>query len=75
MSKSTAEYVAAEARAEMGRQSRSNQWLAEATGKTEIWVSRHLRNVNDWSVDDLVVVAEALGISPLQLLPVKADAR
>lgn len=74
MSQTTAEYVAAEARAELARQGRNARWLATQLGRTEVWVSRRLRNAADWSVDDLVVVADALDVAAAQLLPVKERA-
>jgi len=74
MSQTTAEFVAAEVRAELGRQDHDNQWLASQTGRSEMWVSRRLRNITDWSVDDLMVVADALDISAAQLLPLKERA-
>ena len=72
MSQTTAEYVAAEVRAELGRQGRDNQWLASELSVSEMWVSRRLRNVTDWSVDDLMRVSGVLGVPVTQFLPASA---
>lgn len=74
MSQSASEHVAAEVRAEMGRQDRDNAWLAAKLDVSEMWVSRRLRCVTEWSVNDLVATAEALDVSPSQFLPVPARA-
>lgn len=74
MSQTTAEYVAAEVRAELGRQGHTSKWLAEQTGRSEVWASRHLRNAAEWSVDDLMDIADALDIPATQLLPVRERA-
>jgi len=74
MSQSTTQYVAAEVRAEMGRQGRDGQWLAAKLGVSDMWVSRRLRCITEFSADDLVKVAEALAIEPAKLLPVSVPA-
>lgn len=69
MRQSTTAYVAAEVRAEMGRQNRDNNWLATQLDVNAMWVSRRLRGITDWSVDDMVRIAEVLGIPAARLLP------
>lgn len=69
MSQSTTSYVAAEVRAEMGRQARDNTWLARRLDVSEMWVSRRLRGITEFTADDVVRVAEALAVSPAQFLP------
>lgn len=69
MSQSTTEYVAAEVRAELGRQGRDNAWLAKQLDVSEMWVSRRLRCITEFSADDLVRTAHALGVPAANFLP------
>lgn len=75
MSQSTTSYVAAEIRAEMGRQNHDKAWLARRLDVSEMWVSRRLRGVTEFSADDVVRVAEALDVPAAQFLPVATPAR
>ena len=75
MSQSTTSYVAAEVRAEMGRQDRDNAWLAKQLDVSEMWVSRRLRGKIRFSADDVVRVAAALDVPPAQFLPDATPAR
>ncbi|GIH07345.1 hypothetical protein Rhe02_54120 [Rhizocola hellebori] len=76
MRQSTTEYVAAEVRAELGRQGHDNNtWLAAQLDVSEMWVSRRLRCVTEFSADDLVRVARVLGVPVSQFLPDTAPAR
>jgi len=69
MSQSTTQYVAAEVRAELGRQGHDNTWLARQLGVSDMWVSRRLRSITEFTADDLVRVAETLRVEPSQFLP------
>lgn len=69
MSQSTTSYVAAEVRAELGRQGHDKAWLARELGENEMWVGRRLRGVINFSADDVVRIARALDVSPAQFLP------
>lgn len=72
MSRSTTAYVAAEVRAELGRQDRENAWLARELNVSEMWVSRRLRCVTEFSADDVVQIATVLGVPPANLMPAAA---
>ena len=65
------DFVAAEVRAEMGRQGRTNSWLAAQLGVSEMWVGRRLHMIRktDISEDDLDRIAEALGVPVATFLP------
>lgn len=75
MSQSTTEYVAAEVRAELGRQGHDNTWLAAKLEVSDMWVSRRLRGVTEFSADDVIRVARALDRPASQLLPETTPAR
>lgn len=62
------DFVAAEIRAELGRQGRSQRDLARALGWTEVKVSRRLRGRVPWTVDDVELVASILDVPRSQLL-------
>lgn len=68
MSQNPSHYVAAEVRAELGRQERNGSWLASELGVSEVWVSRRLRGITKFTVDDLVRIADALGVAASDLL-------
>lgn len=74
MSQNPTPDVAAEVRAELGRQSRDNAWLAGQLGVSEMWVGRRLRGKTRFTVEDLHRCADALGIAASDLLqpPVRA---
>lgn len=69
MSQSTTAYVAGEVRAHLGRQGHDGTWLARQLDVSDMWVSRRLRGVTEFTADDLVRVADALGVDPAELLP------
>lgn len=74
MSQNPTPDVAAEVRAELGRQGHDNRWLAGQLGVSEMWVSRRLRGKTRLTVDDLHQVAAALGITAVDLLQTPARA-
>lgn len=74
MSQNPTHSVAAEVRAELGRQGRNRSWLAEQLDVSDMWVSRRLRGQTRFTEDDLRRVAEALGVSAADLLRTPARA-
>lgn len=66
--------VAAEVRAELGRQGHTTAWLAGQLEVSDMWVSRRLRGRTRFTVEDLHRVASVLGITAADLLqtPVRA---
>jgi transcriptional regulator with XRE-family HTH domain len=64
-----AEQVAAEIRAEMGRQQVSNAALAELLGVSEMWVSRKKRGLTPLTLDEVQRIAEVLDVEVAELLP------
>jgi hypothetical protein len=74
MSQSATEHVAAEVRAELARQGHDNTWLAGQLRVSEMWVSRRLRNITKFSVDDLTRVAAVLDVPVGQFLPAEVVA-
>lgn len=61
--------VAAEVRAAAARRRISGSELARRLGKTQSWVSRRMVGDIPLGLDDLEGFAEALGVSPFDLLP------
>lgn len=74
MSQNPTPDVAAEIRAELGRQGRNRAWLAEQLDVSEMWVSRRLRGLTVITPDDLERIARALGTTSGNLLPTSAAA-
>lgn len=62
MSQSTAEVVGAAVRAELARAGKSQNDLAAVLGVTQTAVSKRLRGVTPFDVNELARVAEALGL-------------
>lgn len=62
------ELVAAEVRAHLARRKISGRQLGRLLGESQTWVSRRLNADTPMDVDDLDRVAEALGMSPIELL-------
>lgn len=54
----------------MARQQITAQQLAAGLDVSEMWVSRRLRGQVEFTVSELVRVAEALGVPATQLMPV-----
>lgn len=52
----------------LAEQHRTNKWLAEQIGKTEITVSRWVQNKCQPSLDQLVEIARALDVDVSDLL-------
>lgn len=61
--------VAAEVRASLGRAGRSAAWLAQSAGISRAALSRKLRGDVSFTVEELVLVALALGVEPDTFLP------
>lgn len=64
----SSETVAAEVRAELGRQQLSATELAARLGVTPMWLSRRLRGLTALTIDDTVRIAEALDVDPCRFL-------
>lgn len=71
MGHTKSELIAAEIRAELGRRSKTNAWLAAQLDVSEMWVSRRLRadQVQEISDEELERIAEALGVPVATFLP------
>lgn len=69
-----AQRIAAELRAELGRQNRSRRWLADQIGQSHVTVSRWVNGDGPMSFDALDAICEALGVSVGDLLKA-ADTR
>lgn len=67
MSITYTESVAAEIRAEMGRQRRSQRWLARRAGLTTGYLSRRLTGDVALSTDDIERIAGALEVPITEL--------
>lgn len=63
-----AQSVAANIRAEMARRRATQGALAAALGVTQQAVSRRLRGDVEFTVTELQIVAETLGVDPARLL-------
>jgi transcriptional regulator with XRE-family HTH domain len=62
MSQSTAEVVGANVRAEMSRAGKSQNDLAAVLGVTQTAVSKRLRGVTPFDVNEIALVARALDV-------------
>lgn len=60
--------MAAELRAEMGRQGRSRRWLAEQIGEPHVTVGRWVKGETPMSLDSLDAMCRALGLTIADLL-------
>lgn len=63
-----AQRIAAELRAELGRQNLSRRWLAEQIGQSHVNVSRWVNGDGGMSFDNLDSMCRALGITVADLL-------
>ena len=52
----------------LAEQNKTNRWLAEKTGKSDITISRWVQNKTQPSLEQLVEIAKALEISPNDLI-------
>jgi transcriptional regulator with XRE-family HTH domain len=73
MSGSVAARVAAEVRAEMGRQNISRRELAHRIGQPVTTVSRWVKGETDPGLDDWEAIARALGVSVVDLVSRASD--
>ena len=62
------EQVAAELRAHLARRRMSGRRLAKLLGESQTWVSRRLAGQVPLDTDDLEKIAEALDLTPMELL-------
>jgi hypothetical protein len=69
MQTSPAQQVAAEVRAEMARQMRTQTQMVEALGHSQQWWSRRLTGAVAFDITELMAIAEWLQIDLMQLLP------
>ena len=52
----------------LAEQNKTNRWLAEKTGKSDITISRWVQNKTQPSLEQLVEIAKALEIRPKDLI-------
>lgn len=52
----------------LAEQNKTNRWLAEHIGKSEITVSRWVQNKAQPSLEQLLVIAKVLSVSPKDLI-------
>lgn len=52
----------------LAEQNKTNRWLAEHIGKSEITVSRWVQNKAQPSLEQLIIVAKVLSVSPKDLI-------
>ena len=52
----------------LAEQNKTNRWLAERIGKTEITISRWVQNKSQPSLEQLTIIARALSVSPKDLI-------
>lgn len=72
MSTTATPQIAANIRAELGRQNKTRAALAREMGVTEMWLSRRVNAQTPLTVDDLARVAAALDVTLPHLLPKEA---
>lgn len=63
-----AQSIAAEIRAELGRQHQSKRWLAEQIGEPHVTVTRWVNGDGPMSFDSMDAICEALGVSVVDIL-------
>lgn len=52
----------------LAEQNKTNRWLAERIGKSEITISRWVQNKSQPSLEQLIIIAKVLSISPKDLI-------
>ena len=52
----------------LAERNKTNRWLAEKTGKSDITISRWVQNKTQQSLEQLVEIAKVLEISPKDLI-------
>ncbi len=60
--------LAGELRAALGREQRSQRWLSEKTGISPTALGRKLRGDTSFTIDELLDVAHALGVSAASII-------
>lgn len=63
-----AQSIAAEIRAELGRQHQSKRWLAEQIGEPHVTVTRWVNGDGPMSFDSMDAICAALGVSVVDIL-------
>lgn len=71
--KEARDYVAAEARAALARDGRTASQLAAASGIPRSSLSKKLRGLVSFSVEEVLLIAAALSIEPGSLLPAQPE--
>ena len=71
--KEARDYVAAEARAALARDGRSASQLAVDSGIPRSSLSKKLRGLVSFSVEEVLSISSALGVQPGSLLPVSRE--
>jgi len=66
--------VAESIRVELARRRMSQRALAEATGLSQSYIGRRMTGEMPFTTDDLALIATALGVPVLALLPAAAAA-
>jgi transcriptional regulator with XRE-family HTH domain len=69
MTRTLGDYVAAQIRAEMGRQQISASALARILDVDDTWVGRRIRGKSAITIDDLEKFAKALDVPALSFMP------
>ena len=64
----TTTQIAANIRAELGRQNKTRAALAREMDVTEMWVSRRVNAQTPITVDDLTRIADALAVPAVELM-------
>lgn len=52
----------------LAEQNKTNRWLAEEIGKSEITISRWVQNKSQPSLEQLMLIAKLLSVSPKDLI-------
>lgn len=52
----------------LAEQNKTNRWLAKRIGKSEITISRWVQNKSQPSLEQLIIVARVLSVSPKDLI-------
>ena len=52
----------------LAEQNKTNRWLAEGIGKSEITISRWVQNKSQPSLEQLMQIAKLLSVSPKDLI-------
>jgi transcriptional regulator with XRE-family HTH domain len=67
-------YVGAAVRNELRAQVRTAAWLADQLGVSEMWISRRIRGIQAFDLNDVERIAAALVVPVGRLLPRNTEA-